>query len=191
MKEFTSDWVSARKHHWEELVLPPLLDSRPPRYLEVGAFEGRSICWISEVLENIPGAEIHCVDPWSSHNTGQHPNIEKRFDHNISELRLKPHKHKMLSQEFLMSASPLADKFDVIYIDGDHQAKAALTDAILAWPLLRKGGILVFDDYPWQFEPTDPKWLIPPKFGIDAFLELWAHELEVLRIEWQVYLRKK
>jgi hypothetical protein len=145
---------------------------------------------MSEVLENTPGAEIHCVDPWSSHGTGQHPNIEKRFDHNISELKLKPHKHKMLSQDFLAAAQVRGEHFDVIYIDGDHQAKSALADAVMAWPLLRKGGVLVFDDYPWQFEPTDPKWMIPPKPGIDAFLKLWADELEVLRINWQVYLRK-
>lgn len=40
--------------------------------------------------------------------------------------------------------------FDLIYIDGSHMRLDVLTDAVMAWQLLRVHGILVFDDYEWN-----------------------------------------
>lgn len=33
----------------------------------------------------------------------------------------------------------------VVYIDGSHAAKDVIADAVLAWALLRPGGVLIFD----------------------------------------------
>ena len=37
--------------------------------------------------------------------------------------------------------------YDVIMVDGDHRYKAALTDIINFWELLKVGGIMIIDDY--------------------------------------------
>lgn len=37
--------------------------------------------------------------------------------------------------------------FDWIYIDGLHDYNGVLRDFEAAWPLLKKGGVMVFDDY--------------------------------------------
>jgi hypothetical protein len=34
--------------------------------------------------------------------------------------------------------------------DGSHRARDVLEDAVLSWPLLKVGGIMLFDDYLWQ-----------------------------------------
>ena len=39
------------------------------------------------------------------------------------------------------------ESFDFIYIDPSHQAPDILTDAVLAFKLLRLSGVMVFDDY--------------------------------------------
>jgi len=48
-----------------------------------------------------------------------------------------------------------AGSFDVIYIDGAHEAKAVIQDAIHAHRLLAPGGFLLFDDL--HFQSVDPQ----------------------------------
>jgi len=38
------------------------------------------------------------------------------------------------------------EHFDFIYIDGAHEAKFVIQDAVLALPLLKPGGYILFDD---------------------------------------------
>lgn len=55
--------------------------------------------------------------------------------------------------EFINAASPQALKvfepetFDWIYIDGLHDYHGVLQDFWASWPLLKKGGVMLFDDY--------------------------------------------
>jgi predicted O-methyltransferase YrrM len=184
MKEFTTDWFSFRIPHWQELVLPVLLKCGAPRYLEIGSYEGRSACWVAEQMAEKPGAEVHCVDIWGN------PTIEARFDTNTADLPAVLVKHKKPSMEWLAEAITRKDFFDAIYVDGDHQAKSALLDSAMAWPLLRPGGVMIIDDYLWKHPETAPKWKLPPKPGVDAFLHLWGREINVLRTNWQVYIQK-
>lgn len=55
--------------------------------------------------------------------------------------------------EFINEASPDAlhrfepETFDWIYLDGLHDYHGVLVDFWATWPLLKKGGVMVFDDY--------------------------------------------
>jgi predicted O-methyltransferase YrrM len=71
--------------------------------------------------------------------------------------------------------------FDFIYIDGSHMAQDVLCDAVLAFRLLRVGGVIVFDDYIW-FEtlPEGKDPLRCPKPAIDAFVNLHFRKVDVL-----------
>jgi hypothetical protein len=62
-----------------------------------------------------------------------------------------------------------------------------LTDAVLAWPLLHYGGIMVFDDYLWG-DPRLP--LGRPKIAIDAFMNIFGGEINVMHISYQVVIKK-
>jgi len=74
--------------------------------------------------------------------------------------------------------------FDLIFVDGGHGADAVLTDALLAYRLLRTaGGVLIFDDYGGGSTET--------KAGIDAFLITYEGKLEVLHISFIVIVVKK
>ena len=71
--------------------------------------------------------------------------------------------------------------FDLIYIDGSHTAADVLIDAVLAFQLLRVGGVMIFDDYLWSMEPAlsvDP--LNMPKPAIDAFAAIFLRKTRVL-----------
>ena len=97
-------------------------------------------------------------------------------------------KYKGTSTEQLGVLARQGAQYDFIYIDGSHVAKDVMTDACMAWPLLKKGGIMVFDDYLWG-NPRDS--LHRPKPAIDAFTNLFAEELDIVHMGYQLIIQKK
>jgi hypothetical protein len=63
-----------------------------------------------------------------------------------------------------------------------------LADAVLSWPLLKNGGIMLFDDYLWQ---QDPRPEHCPRLGIDSFLRCQRGWFDVLLAQYQVAVRKR
>jgi predicted O-methyltransferase YrrM len=176
---FSTDWFVHRIPQWKQFVVPALAGT-PARWLELGSYEGRSALWTLEHVLNHPDARLICVDIWTNLA------VSDRFDANIlgSPWGAKVTKVKSNCFDALRNVSgPL----DCVYVDADHQAKAAIQDAAMVWPLLRRGGFLIWDDYLWT-QPDPAK--LPPKPGIDAFLELWKGEYELLHHGYQVIIRK-
>ena len=93
---------------------------------------------------------------------------------------------KMTSDMYF--ASNLSEElFDFIYIDGAHTSTQVLVDAINAFPRLKVGGILAFDDYEW---PQYSGSLNNPKIGIDCWLRLFDGYYAVLIQNYQIWLTK-
>ena len=78
--------------------------------------------------------------------------------------------------------------FDFVYIDGSHQAPDVLMDACLTFRMLKTGGIMVFDDYLWK--AVDGV-LHQPKIAIDAFVNIFSDELDIVLLGYQLGVRKK
>jgi len=57
----------------------------------------------------------------------------------------------------------------------------------LSWPLVKCGGIVIFDDYLWN-----PNWPVEyrPQIAIDRFMAEFRSELEILHRGYQVMVRK-
>lgn len=205
--QFTQDWFSWAPDVWKQLI--PLLPEADPdegrNFLEIGSFEGRSMVWIVENMMQ-DGDAISCIDTWSGgeeHSNGEMSGAEERFDHNAKLVMdkypsgqggwLRPvFKEKGTSVQMLahrLTEEPgTYSEFDFIYIDGSHIAKDVLTDACMAWPLLKSKGIMVFDDYLWG-NPRDI--LHRPKVAVDTFCNIFAEEIEVIHSGYQFVIRKK
>jgi predicted O-methyltransferase YrrM len=96
---------------------------------------------------------------------------------------------KAYSSPALRESGWRPEAFQFIYIDGSHKAPDVLEDAVLSFPLLAKGGVMIFDDYPWlSGTPDIPESM--PAIGIDAFLSAFRGRLRLLHQGWQVAVTK-
>jgi len=112
---------------------------------------------------------------------------------------IKEYSFKALIQEYLVG-----NKYDLVYVDGDHFAPSVLQDAILSWKILKKDGILLFDDFGMiisdnyfyishkEFEnyKNDGCMWIHPREGIQAFLNLYKGQYKFFIDNYQVGVQK-
>lgn len=184
------DWFTGRVPHW--LPFTRHLPGTPCRLLEIGCFEGRSAVWMLQHLCTHPESRLVCIDPWSGQEQQEPigtPEHEKRFVANVLETGRAEQLTKIKARS--CDALPLvAGPFDLIYIDGDHNGRAAMEDAVLCWRKLKPGGILVFDDYLHDRGKRRPPGETEVRPAVDAFLLLYATQLKLLHKDWQVIVRK-
>jgi len=203
--QFTNTWFqTAAKPTWDQLI--PNLS--PTKILEVGSYEGASTCYLIDNLANTKNLEVHCVDSWEGgieHKQGgsamaDMSQVESRFLNNtkisisnsVHEVNLFLHKGYSDRQLSKIYTEKGEGYFDFIYIDGSHQAPDVLCDAILGFKLLKKNGLIVFDDYLWQEQLSygvDP--LRSPKIAIDFFTNIFCRQLRIIQAPlYQLYVQK-
>ena len=187
------DWFSHNVASWREIFRGA---EAPRAILEIGAYEGRSTVWMAENLL-APGGELVVVDHWRgsvTHDAAEMPHVEARFDANLERLRrrvpaARVTKVKAESTAALarLLAEGRAGSFDFVYVDGSHEAPDVLTDATLAYPLLRAGGLIAFDDYGWRrFADVNDN----PKAAVDAFANVFWKKLALVSGGYQAFFRK-
>ena len=117
---------------------------QPKRYLEIGVRRGWSLLQVADVC---PECEITGIDIWTPEYGGAANEGEAFVRAEVA--RLAPHYRGELafvserSQDWL---SKHWRQFDMITVDGDHTGLGALMDLKLTLPMLRLGGVLLFDD---------------------------------------------
>lgn len=176
---FTDNWPRSAHDHIENWKAWTG-HLKAPRILEIGSYEGRSaVVWNSIH----PDGTIVCVDPFegASHGDG----YEAAFDENTAGLPVA--KMRMRSTDALVELAKVGARFDVVYIDGDHTAGMACLDGLMSWDLLRRGGIMIFDDYEWGDGGSRAG--DNPRVGVDAFLKSICDQGDVIGRGWQIAVR--
>jgi len=200
--QFTADWFGSTD---EISKILPIGTTQKLEILEIGSYEGRSTIWFLENLLNNKESYITCVDPWQDYsqdkeslNSYNSENAEWKFEKlkifdkflynvEISEQKEKFEIKKGLSTKILPELINQNRQFDVIFIDGNHVAPSVLMDTVLCWNLLKKDGILIFDDYLWM--PHLDKTLTP-KLAIDSFLEIFEGYYEPILDSYRKAIKK-
>jgi predicted O-methyltransferase YrrM len=174
---FTQDWFTNNIPNFQ-LCMEAVGEQRK-EFLEIGSYEGRSTCWLLEKALPKLGT-IYCIDPYKNMQ-----DVEQRFWDNTREA-IKGQMVVLIKNTSYQAIADLIIKkqvFDFIYVDGNHAPDIALTDACMAWGLLRSGGVMLFDDYEYPHEPT--------KQGIDAFLSAFDGQFDMVLKNYQLAVRKK
>jgi hypothetical protein len=192
-KQFTTDWFSNNIETWER-ALQNLKGKPNLNFLEVGCWEGKATCWLLENILTDKSSKITVVDIFegSPEEEGMNgldfENVYSRFKHNTKEYKNKIIIHKGYSSHMLkqLGNEPL---FDFAYIDASHTAYGTLEDAILVHPLIKNGGVIIFDDYKWK-DPKLPSITDSPELGINCFANAYADFYRVLFVGYQIGLVK-
>lgn len=176
LHSFSFDWFTAHIPQFQR-HLSHLRDT-PCLAVEVGAHEGRSTTWLLDNVLTHEGARIVSID-WV---------LQPAFWSNIEA------SHGLEKTQFILGLSgevlrtlPLGTA-DFVYIDGSHRTPDVLEDAVLAFRLLKRDGIMAFDDYHWN----DPRFEHEgfPKPAIDCFLNAYKLRIQVLEKTYQVWIRR-
>jgi predicted O-methyltransferase YrrM len=137
MMTFNYDWASVHFPTWRKFIEP----SRTRAILEVGSFEGRASTFF---LNYCPDARVTCIDAF----LGSRPKeFEAAFDANVAAYGPRVEKIKDYSVPALHRLAINGRLFDLVYVDADHRRDEVLTDSLLAWKLLAKDGLFMWDDY--------------------------------------------
>jgi hypothetical protein len=194
---FTAGWHMLHVRDWENHLKE--LKGKPNIHaLEIGSYEGLSAIWQLENILTDPTSTITCIDIFDVKE------IEDRFDRNIKATGVANKVKKLKGSSEKMLRGLNLEQYDYVYIDGSHMPKWVLSDAVLSWDLLKKGGLMIFDDYhfienkPAEFRPTKinridnylwkrrARKTNSPEPAIGAFLKIFGPYLKVVFKKWIV-----
>jgi predicted O-methyltransferase YrrM len=187
---FSEDWFTAAIPNWRVWTAP--LRGLPCRCLEIGSYQGRSTVWMLENVLTHPDARITCIDTFegSVENTANHKkDMMKIFLENVSAFDPKVELQRGKSGDVLRQMSRRRHFYDFVYIDGCHFSANVMEDDVLTFPLVKIGGMIVFDDYGGGGDMMNTPH--QPKTGIDGFVAAYAPYIEVVHTGYQMALRKR
>ena len=178
---------------WESALRP--LKGRPNlSFLHVGAGDGRLTGWfLNNVLTDATSRMI-CIDTWEGDLEQQVGGADMEAIRAEFVRQMEPHGDRVeillaRSQEVLRDLSHDSyEAFDLAYVGGSQIASDVLEDAVLAFRLVRKYGIIVFDGV--EQHPFGGNPLLEPKLGVTAFRAAFAGQYEPLYEGEQLVLRK-
>jgi SAM-dependent methyltransferase len=175
-KEFTHAVDPEHFRSWSDEL--DSIRGQPIEILDVGAGEGRSSIFL---LRYFAQGRLTAVDSFWD------PSTEKRFEANTREFASRIELIKKLSLDALHALVWAARKFDVIYLDATHERDLLVIDSLLAWKLLRVGGVLIWSSYGYGDDLPD-EWR--PRSGIDLFLRMQIGSYKLLLKRYQVVIRR-
>ena len=198
---FTENWFTD-----DGLVILNDLDvTKELHILEIGSFEGKSTVWFLENILQNKNSTITCVDPWMNYSQDQdslnsyfkeenewdliNRKTKEIFLHNIVESgdSGKVTIRQGFSDKVLPCLITEQKMYDIIFIDGNHTAPYVMMDSVMSWPLLKNGGIMIFDDYNWEFDnpPT-----LRPKESVDYFMLSFSDYIKEIYCDYRRMIKK-
>ena len=163
--------------------------NRPIKYLEIGTFYGANILSVAKSYGLHNDSKLYCIDPWEDY--ADYPEY-KDMQSTIYEKCMQNIENSGVKDKIIINRGYSNNEipnfqdefFDIIYIDGNHEPEYVLEDAVLSFRKLKKGGIMIFDDYGWGGPDLTQR-------GIDGFLSGYHKKITYLGEQiTQVFIRK-
>lgn len=182
------DWFTGTyARQFFERHLLPLAGQPDLRFLQIGAYCGDASVWMTENVLTGPDCLLVDVDTWEGSRESAHSLIDfdAVFDYYLRRIGVNVSWLRATSDTFFRQHWQTA-RYDFVYIDGSHETRQVLRDAVNAEQVLKPGGLIAFDDYHWSDGTRNV-----PRPAIDAFLRCYEDTVEVLEVGLQVWCRKK
>lgn len=173
----------------------------PTRYMEIGVFLGDTSKWMLDNVLLHRESSMIGIDPWKYESSPENmfPRTEvgkQQWNYAMDQLEKiridydpKVQLVKGNSEDVLPRLHDQKNSIDILYIDGNHCSLSVLRDYILSWPLVKIGGLIIFDDYGSH--------LTDAKVAIDFVLKVMqvnksprSRKYELLFKNYQVGIRK-
>ncbi len=160
-------WCSETK---ASILMDIILERRPQIVVEIGVFGGKSLVPMAFAVQRNGYGVVYGVDPWTEDASEQgmegankdwwgsinHNKILRGLQDRIAEFGLGD------TIELLRYTSiecPEIYNIDILHIDGNHSEEASFIDVTKWVPLVKSGGIVIFDDLDWASTNKATAWL--------------------------------
>jgi hypothetical protein len=193
--EFTRQWFRNRNLPTFREYIHPKWAGQPITYLELGVFEGQSMCWMLQHILTDLDARAVGIDPWLMTTKLDEDAMEDVHERAVDNLRgpmltriagghPKCTLFRANSAEILRRmvgrhgfAGIKSGTVDLCMVDGNHNALAVLDDLRLVYQLVKPRGWILCDD--WNNDR-------PKVDHVKEGVEMWLKEVgEGVRTEWQ------
>jgi SAM-dependent methyltransferase len=188
---FTHDLFSGHIATWQRWF-ETTIHTAPIHILEVGSWQGGATLWLLDHVIGPRGGDITCVDTWQG--SSEHTfipvlglNVEELFDANVARSGFAEHVRKLRGPSKQILPDLPAQSFDLIYIDGAHEASIVIQDAVNAHRLLKPGGFLLFDDLNFCFEQQEENTI----HAINGFCQTFGPHYEEVERGAQLLLKRR
>ena len=165
-------------------------DSR--QIVEIGVYEGASTCFWSDFYLDHPDSRLISIDPFTG-SEEHHAEPEKYPELANLELIARGNIAKSTNAakiEVLKGFSQFiypelclrhgAEPWiDVLYVDGAHDPTSVARDTVLYVPMVKQGGLIIFDDYGHP----------DVKRGVDNALNAFASAEKAIFTGWQLVVK--
>ena len=183
-KKTTTDYFSINAFYWNSIINKNLKDFS---YLEIGSWEGTSALYI---LKNFNPKSVVCVDIWDLYDDDYKYEQSERFKNfkfNLKEYDQKFSFYKNTSDNFFKNNKK---KFNLIYIDGSHEAQQVYRDLRNSWNCLEDDGVIICDDY-FYGSLYDKQTEDMPAVSINKFLNENKKKIKIICVNnTQIFFKK-
>jgi len=184
-KKTTTDYFSINTYYWDLIINKSFNEFS---YLEIGSFEGNSALYI---LKNFKTKKVICIDIWDKYDDkdkDENLRVFENFRYNLGEFVGRFSFFKNTSDEYFTNNN---ERFDVIYIDGWHEAPQVYKDLNNSWNSLNINGLMICDDYFYGDINLSTNSNFPAD-AINQFLFEKKNKLEVVSVNnSQIFIKKK
>jgi len=143
-----------------------IYEVNPAVCVEVGVFGGSSIYPTASALKFLNRGTVYAIDSWSAPDClegypSNDPNYQwwgsvdletvyLSFVKMLNRFQLDPYCIVMRTTGLKALDQFANESIDILHIDGNHTEDAALSDAQMYLPKVKKGGYIWFDDADWS-----------------------------------------
>lgn len=169
-------WFGRTFREFSALTLP--YAGKPITYVEVGTWMADSCHWMMENVLTHPDSFGYGIDPYpDDFKRGSNEPVKEIAAERMSKFKNWTWIYAKSQDGLRMwDSMKFGYKIDVLYLDGSHLAHDVVMDWCFAWPHLRNGSLVIFDDYGLSKRKTDG--VLRVDVAVDAIEKSFAPFIE-------------